>query len=112
MRRCGGLLATSEALMLKQQEGSNPDGTPHWHYTLTQEEHDAGYAALFTGPIAGTLSLPDGAAYDVSEDCIPVKAEHVGELHLAIHRAHHAAGRFLDVPLPELKDVALPARKT
>lgn len=98
--------------MIKTLRGTNPDGTPHFHYELTQEEFDAGYTVAFhTGPIlTGTISLgeADNAIYDVTEACIPVKAEHVGHLHIAIHRAHHAAGRHLDVAVPDLAAVSLP----
>jgi hypothetical protein len=90
--------------MLKHVDPSSASG---FRYELTQEEHDSGFVAFLTGPIAGTISLPSGAAYDVTEDCIAVKNEDVGELHVAIHKAHHAAGRFLDAPVPDLADVSL-----
>lgn len=84
---------------------TNPDGSPHFNYELTQQEHDDGYALYITGPISGTVSVADGTAYDVTEYAIPVKREHVGHLHVAIHKAHHAAGRYLDAPVPSLADV-------
>lgn len=93
--------------MIKTAVGTNPDGSPRFGYALTQEEHDAGLVAFVTGPIAGTLAVPDGTAYDVTEGAIAVRAEHVGHLHVAIHKAHHAAGRFLDVPVPDLQDLSL-----
>jgi hypothetical protein len=94
--------------MKKTQTGTAPDGTATFNFELTQEEHDAGYVAFVTGPIInGTISLPSGAAYDVTENIIPVKREHVGELHIAIHKLHHAAGRMLDVPVPALSEVEL-----
>lgn len=86
----------------------DPNSQSGFRFELTQEEHDAGLVAFLTGPIAGTIALPNGSAYDVSDDAIPVKAEDVGHLHVAIHRAHHAAGRFLDHPVPALEDVSLP----
>ncbi len=95
--------------MIRTPLGTNEDGTSRFNYELTQEELDSGYdTAFITGPIAGTIALPSGAAYDVTEWAIPVKSEHVGELHVAIHSAHHAAGRFLDIPVPDVADVALP----
>jgi hypothetical protein len=94
--------------MLKEYIGDNPDGSPHFRFTLTQAEMDAGYTDMFnTGPISGVLTLDDGSRYDVTDACIPVKAEHVGQLHVAVHLAHHANGRFLDVPVPALEDVEL-----
>jgi hypothetical protein len=77
---------------------SHPSGV---NYELTQEEFDAGYTvALVTGPIQGAVSLPDGTVYEVSPPHIAVRPEHLDALRLAIHKKHHAEGRFLDVPLP------------
>jgi hypothetical protein len=90
--------------MIKHVDPSSASG---FRFELTQEEHDSGMVAFLTGPIAGTISLPSGAAYDVTEDAVAVHKDHVGELHVAIHKAHHAAGRFLDVPVPELADVSV-----
>jgi hypothetical protein len=98
-------MAESE-IMVRHVEGVGDDGTPRFRYELTQEGHDAGYVAFLTGPISGTIAVGD-TAYDVTENAIAVKKEHVGPLHLAIHKAHHAAGRFLDAPLPELAEVSL-----
>jgi hypothetical protein len=76
-----------------------PEGEQN-HYELTQEEFDAGLtAALLTGPISGTISLSDGAAYDVTEDWIACREEHVGPLQHHIHKRHLAAGK--DVPAHE-----------
>lgn len=98
--------------MIKTQIGNNLDGSPRFNYTLTQQEHDAGYVAFMVGPvISGTVSLPNGAAYDVSETAIPVKYEDVGHMHIALHKQHHAAGRFLEHPVPDLADVSLPPRE-
>lgn len=84
--------------MLKHDDPNAPSG---FRYELTQEEFDSGLTtAFFTGPISGTVGIP-GAAYDVTEDVIAVRPEHVEALQLAIHRTHHAAGRFLDAPLPD-----------
>lgn len=95
--------------MIKTAVGTNPDGSTRFHYELTQEEHDDGYVALLTGPISGTLAVPDGTGYDVSEGAVAVRREHVGHLHVAILKAHHAAGRFLEQPVPDLEDVSLAA---
>jgi hypothetical protein len=93
--------------MLKELVSTNPDGSPHYRFELTQDEHDSGLVALMTGPIAGPLTLDDGTTYDVTDTFIPVKREHVGPLHIAIVESHHANGRFLDVPVPKLEDVSL-----
>jgi hypothetical protein len=85
--------------MLKHPEGTNPDGSVRFRYELTDQEVADGYAMFVSGPIAGTFEI-DGTPYDVTEYALPVKVEHVDKLHLAIHRAHHANGRFLDIPLP------------
>lgn len=93
--------------MIKHTGQDTPSG---FRFELTQEERDAGFVALITGPISGTIGIFDGAenhAYDVTDDHIAVKAEHLGLLKLAIHKAHHAAGRFLDVPVPDVADVSL-----
>jgi hypothetical protein len=85
----------------KMHLGTDPDGTPHFHYDFsTDPGFTENHVALYTGPIGGTLVLADGTAYDVSEQIIAVHKDHVAELTTAIHKAHHAAGRFLDVPLP------------
>lgn len=81
-------------------EGVNADGSQRFNYELTAEEAEAGMTAMITGPIAGTISMADGTAYDVTEWAVPVHQDHVDELHQSIHKAHHAAGRFLDVPVP------------
>jgi hypothetical protein len=94
-------------VMLKHPEGTNPDGTDRFRYELTEQEVADGYALFVTGPISGTVALPSGSAYDVTEYAIPVKTEDVGPLHVAIHKAHHAAGRFLDLPVPALEDVSI-----
>ncbi len=85
-------------MVIKHNDANSPSG---FRYELEAADVAAGRNALMlTGPIAGTMSLSDGSAYDVSEEAIAVKNEHLDELHRAIHKAHHAAGRFLDVPLP------------
>ena len=85
--------------MIKHPDPNAPSG---FRFELTQDDIAAGHTvALLTGPISGTMSLADGSAYDVSEEAIPARPEHVEELEHAIHRAHHAAGRFLDAPLTQ-----------
>ena len=84
--------------MIAHPDASSPSGT---RYELTADEAAAGFStALLTGPISGTIAMADGSAYDVTPEAIAVKPEHVNELLLAIHKSHHAAGRFLDAPLP------------
>ena len=79
-------------------DASAPNGT---NFELTQEEFDAGLThVVMTGPISGTLALSTGNAYDVTPDYVAIHPEEHDELTLAIHKAHHAAGRFLDAPLP------------
>lgn len=91
--------------MIKHFDPASPS---NFRFELTQEEHDAGFVAFATGPlVAGSVSTIDGTVYDVTEDAVAVHRSHVGEMHLAIHRMHHAAGRYLDVPLPALEDVSL-----
>ena len=85
--------------MIKHPDPNAPSG---FRFELTQDDAASGHTvAMLTGPISGTMSLADGSAYDVTEDAIPVKPEHLAELQTAIHRAHHAAGRFLDAPLTQ-----------
>jgi hypothetical protein len=84
--------------MIKHPDANSPSG---FRYELEASDMAAGKSVAFlTGPISGTMPLSDGSAYDVSEEIIAVAPEHRDELHRAIHRAHHAAGRFLDAPLP------------
>lgn len=92
--------------MIKHDDGTNLDGTPRYRFELTQDEVDGGIGAFWTGPISGTIMV-DGTSYDVTDDYIPVKVEHIGPLHLAIHSAHHKAGRMTDAPMPELPDVSV-----
>jgi hypothetical protein len=48
-----------------------------------------------TGPIAGVLTLDGGTQYDVTDDYIGVRKEHVAELCEKIHASHIAEGRYL-----------------
>jgi hypothetical protein len=93
--------------MIKTPQGTNEDGTPRYNFELTQDEVDQGLVAFVTGPISGTIAMADGTAYNVTDWAIPVQAIHVGQLHVAIHQAHHAAGRFLDQPVPDAADLSV-----
>jgi hypothetical protein len=71
----------------------NEDGTPRHNFTLTAEDWEAGRTCAFaTGPVAGSIVLSDGAAYDVTDFWIAVKPEHAGPLNHHIHRIHNALG--------------------
>ena len=84
--------------MIAHPDASSPSGT---RYELTADEMVGGFSvAVLTGPISGTIAMADGSAYDVTPEAIAVKPEHVRELLLSIHKSHHAAGRYLDAPLP------------
>lgn len=87
--------------LIKSPGSPKEDGSPRSNFNGMHVDPDV-YAFLYTGPIAGTFVV-DGESYDVTEDVIPVKHEHLAALNLAIHKAHHAAGRFLDAPLPKGK---------
>jgi hypothetical protein len=66
--------------------------------TLTPEEMASGHTVLFlTGPVGGTVSLAGGHAYDVTEDVIAVKPEHLHELAGSILKMQQATGKLLDV---------------
>ena len=73
--------------------------TPEYEFELSPEEVGAGYRLMLTGPISGTFFIED-EAYDVTDRVVAVKQEHAAALAYEIHKAHHAAGRFLDAPLP------------
>ena len=76
--------------MVKTRLGTNEDGTPHFHYAC--DGH-----AVFTGPyIAGTVTVPDGTVYDVTELVIEVASlEHAGHVSHAIGKRHEAEGHPL-----------------
>jgi len=78
----------------------NPDGSGRMHFDFSDEPADD-LVVLFTGPISGIVAASDGTEYDVTDPYIKVASEHVDDICDAIHREHHAAGRFLDVPLPQ-----------
>lgn len=79
--------------------GDNEDGTPHYFYRQT----DPSVPVIVTGPISGTVTLPDGTVYDVTDAVIEVAPGH--ELHVsdAIGARHVAEGHprsdsFVHVP--------------
>lgn len=80
--------------MRKELLGTNPDGSPRYHYIA-----EDGETLVFTGPIVANLTMSDGTVYDVTDTFVPVADEHHDELVLAIgdHYAenghpHHAPG--------------------
>lgn len=77
----------------------NDDGSLREHYVFEESDKDENgeLHVVATGPIGGLIELADGTVYDVTDHFIAVKPEHKDELHAAILREHHAAGRFLDV---------------
>lgn len=48
--------------------GTNDDGTPQYHYI-------ADGPVVFTGPVTGTVTLPDGRIVDVTEPFVEVADE-------------------------------------
>lgn len=72
--------------MKKIRLGTNEDGTPLYHY-----EAEPGESVVFTGPISGTVELPDGTTVDVTDPFIGVADEAtalavsdaIGERHVA-----------------------------
>jgi len=81
---------------------NDPTSASGIRYELEASEMASGHSVmLLTGPVSGTMAISDGSAYDVTPEVIAVKPEHRDELLRTIHKAHHAAGRFLDVPVPE-----------
>jgi hypothetical protein len=83
--------------------GTKPDGSINW---LVRSTTDA--PLLITGPILGTVTLPDGSVYDVTPDVIEVwpEAGHelaisdaIGARHEAEgHPGHDAANPFVHTP--------------
>lgn len=69
--------------------GTNPDGSAHY---LIRSTTDA--PLLITGPITGTVELPDGSVYDVTPDVIEVWPEAGHELAIsdAIGARHETEG--------------------
>ena len=84
--------------MIVTPDPTHPSGK---NTTLEAHEIEAGKTVIYLpGPVQGTVVLTDGAAYDVTDDVIAVHPDHEAELCHTIHKMHHAAGRFLDIPLP------------
>jgi len=84
--------------MIVTPDPTHPSGI---NSALEPEEIAAGKTVMFlTGSISGHLFMADGTHYDTTGAVVAVKPEHQRELEIAIHRKHHAEGRFLDVPVP------------
>jgi hypothetical protein len=80
--------------------GTKDDGTPLWHY----HQDDPTKAVVLTGPITGTVELPDGTVYDVTEDLIEVEPGHELLVSNAIGERHVAEGHPLFVGDPDADD--------
>ena len=69
--------------LVKTNIGTTPDGRPLFHYS--------GEHVVLTGPITGTVTLPDGTEVDVSEEAVeaasPEQAEEI---------AHAVATRYAE----------------
>lgn len=76
--------------MRKELLGTNPDGSPHYHYIAEEGE-----TVIRTGPIVANLQLKDGTTYDVSDAYVTVPDEHHDELVHAIGE-HYAANGHPD----------------
>jgi len=72
--------------MTKTRLGTNEDGTPLYHYA--SDGH-----VVMTGPINGSVTVPDGTEYDVTEQFIEVASlEHAGHVSHAIGVRHEDEG--------------------
>ncbi len=72
----------------KTYVGLNENGSPHFSYVVEGDTH-----AVVTGPVYGTVTLPDGTTYDVSDDVIEVASlEHAGHVAHAIGVRHQEEG--------------------
>lgn len=77
------------------QIGSNPDGSPIFHYDYLGQDGDVEGntgGLLLTGPITGTVTLSDGTTYNVSPEVIEHAAGHAGAIVHHIDRLHEANG--------------------
>lgn len=81
--------------------GTKDDGTPLFHYL----QDDPTKAVVITGPITGTVELPDGTVYDVSDDLIEVEPGHELLVSNAIGERHAAEGHPLFLADPEVDDL-------
>jgi hypothetical protein len=64
--------------------GTNPDGSPHYTYTIEPADLDANgeFHVVNTGRAMGLVQLADGATYDVTDAYIAVASpEHATEVH-------------------------------
>lgn len=73
--------------MRKELLGTNPDGSPHYHYIA-----EDGETVILTGPIVAVLTMEDGTQYDVSDAAVAVPEEHHDELVMAIGDHYEANG--------------------
>lgn len=82
--------------------GTNDDGSPHYHIY----SDDPTKALVWTGPIMGTVVLPDGTGYDITAPMIEVEPGHellvsdaIGERHQAEgHPGHDGDKPFVHTP--------------
>jgi hypothetical protein len=88
--------------------GTNEDGTPEYLYRQT----DPTIPVVLTGPISGTVTLPNGTVYDVSEQFIEVAPGDELAVSDAIGARHEAEGHPAFIADPNADDlgfVAVPA---
>lgn len=76
--------------------GTKDDGTPLYHY----HQDDPTKAVVITGPITGSVELPDGTVYDVTDEIIEVEPGHELLVSNAIGERHVAEGHPLFVADP------------
>lgn len=85
--------------MKKIRLGTNEDGSPLYHY-----EAEKGESVVFTGPITGTVDLPNGKSVDVTEPFIGVSDDKTAlAVSDAIGKRHEAEGHplFVNDPLAD-----------
>ena len=73
------------------QDGINLDGTPHYHWRQTNPDA----RVVYTGPITGTVTLPNGRTYDVTPAFIEVTAGDENAVAHAIGERHATEGHPL-----------------
>lgn len=76
----------------KEYVGQNEDGSPHFAWTQTPDADGVVRPVVFTGPIYGTVTHPDGTTYDVSEQYIEVAPGHEKHVSHLIGLRHEAEG--------------------
>ena len=70
----------------KTYSHQNPDGTAHYVYASDKP-------LVYTGPISGLVTLPDGTVYDVTEAVIEVESEeHAAHVSDAIGKRYAVEG--------------------